>query len=230
LNFDRVIIETTGLADPAPVAQTFFVDEKIRASYELDAIITVVDAVHGMRQLDAHHEAQEQAGFADRILLSKTDLVPESVTNELISYLRQINPRAPIKPVHFGESEIADILDIHGFSLKDILSVEPDFLEDVTHVHDAAIGSFVFRSEKPFNLDKLEAFLTVMGPDLLRYKGVLNVAGENCRIVFQGVHMLMGGTEGRPWEPDGKRESVLIFIGRDISPKVFEEGLNICFA
>ena len=230
LNFDRVIIETTGLADPAPVAQTFFVDEKIRASYELDAIITVVDAVHGMRQLDAHHEAQEQAGFADRILLSKTDLVPESVTNELISYLRQINPRAPIKPVHFGESEIADILDIHGFSLKDILSVEPDFLEDVTHVHDAAIGSFVFRSEKPFNLDKLEAFLTVMGPDLLRYKGVLNLAGEKCRIVFQGVHMLMGGTEGRPWEPDGKRESVLIFIGRDISPKVFEEGLNICFA
>ena len=230
LNFDRVIIETTGLADPAPVAQTFFVDEKIRASYELDAIITVVDAVHGMRQLDAHHEAQEQAGFADRILLSKTDLVPESVTNELISYLRQINPRAPIKPVHFGESEIADILDIHGFSLKDILSVEPDFLEDVTHVHDAAVGSFVFRSEKPFNLDKLEAFLTVMGPDLLRYKGVLNVAGENCRIVFQGVHMLMGGTEGRPWEPDGKRESVLIFIGRDISPIVFEEGLNMCFA
>ena len=230
LNFDRVIIETTGLADPAPVAQTFFVDEKIRASYELDAIITVVDAVHGMHQLDAHHEAQEQAGFADRILLSKTDLVPESVTNELISYLRQINPRAPIKPVHFGESEIADILDIHGFSLKDILSVEPDFLEDVTHVHDAAIGSFVFRSEKPFNLDKLEAFLTVMGPDLLRYKGVLNVAGENCRIIFQGVHMLMGGTEGRPWEPDGKRESVLIFIGRDISPKVFEECLNICFA
>ena len=230
LNFDRVIIETTGLADPAPVAQTFFVDEKIRASYELDAIITVVDAVHGMRHLDAHHEAQEQAGFADRILLSKTDLVPESVTNELISYLRQINPRAPIKPVHFGESEIADILDIHGFSLKDILSVEPDFLEDVTHVHDADIGSFVFRSEKPVNLDKLEAFLTVMGPDLLRYKGVLNVAGENCRIVFQGVHMLMGGTEGRPWEPDGKRESVLIFIGRDISPKAFEECLNICFA
>jgi G3E family GTPase len=232
LKFDRVIIETTGLADPAPVAQTFFVDEAIEASYQLDAIITVVDAVHGMQQLELRHEAQEQAAFADRILLSKTDLVAEQEINALTTHLRQMNPRAPIKRVHFGESDIADILDIHGFSLDEILKIEPDFLEDVTHEHDSAINSFVFRSERPFDIRKLEGFLSasleIYGVDLLRYKGVLHIAGDPCRLVFQGVHMLMGGQQGPPWQVGEKRESVLVFIGRELPREIFEEGLQQC--
>ena len=158
VGFQRVIIETTGLADPAPVAQTFFVDEDIRGRYKLDGIITVVDAVHGMQQLDEHHEALEQAGFADRILLSKTDLAEPVAIQSLTSRLRQINPRAPINPVHFGQADIRDILDIASFDLNEILKIEPDFLEDVSHEHDDNIHSFVFRSEQPFDLQKLEIF------------------------------------------------------------------------
>lgn len=234
LRFDRVIIETTGLADPAPVAQTFFVEEDIRNQYKLDAIITVVDAVHGMQQLDEHHEALEQAGFADRILLSKTDLVsPESVQT-MTARLRKINPRAPIKNVHFGNTDITDILDIGGFSLDEILKIEPDFLEDVSHEHDDDISSFVFRSERAFDLQKLEVFmgglLEIYGTQLLRYKGILNIAGDDHKTVFQGVHMLMGGEQGSAWKPNQKRESALVFIGKELPRKAIETGLEICMS
>lgn len=232
LNFDRVIIETTGLADPAPVAQTFFVEEDIRKHYKLDAIITVVDAVHSMQQLDEHHEAMEQVGFADRILLSKTDLVTAEAAQAITARLRQINPRAPIKRVHFGNTDIADILDINGFSLDEILKIEPDFLEDVSHEHDDDIGSFVFRSEQPFDLQKLEVFfgglLEIYGTQLLGYKGILNIAGDNNKTVFQGVHMLMGGEQGSAWKPNEKRESVLVFIGKELPKDAFEKGLKLC--
>lgn len=232
LSFDRVIIETTGLADPAPVAQTFFVEEDIRVNYKLDAIITVVDAVHGMQQLDEHHEALEQVGFADRILLSKTDLVsPESVQT-MTARLRKINPRAPIKTVHFGKADIANILDISGFSLDEILKIEPDFLEDVSHEHDDDIISFVFRSERALDLQKLEVFigglLEIYGTQLLRYKGILNIAGDDHKTVFQGVHMLMGGEKGGAWKPTEKRESVMVFIGKELPRKAIETGLEMC--
>lgn len=131
ISFDRVIIETTGLADPAPVAQTFFVEDDVYANYHLDAIITVVDAVHAMQQLDAHHEAQEQVGFADRILLSKTDLVTPEAVSALSARLQNINSRATIHNVHFGQTDLRQILDIDGFSLDAILEIEPDFLRDV---------------------------------------------------------------------------------------------------
>ena len=231
LRFDRVIIETTGLADPAPVAQTFFVEDEIRDRYKLDAIITVVDAVHGMQQLDEHHEALEQVGFADRILLSKSDLVAPDVVQLITARLRQMNPRASIKNVHFGKTDINDILDIDGFSLEEILKIEPDFLEDVSHEHDDDITSFVFRSERPFNMEKLETFLGNMlgiyGTQLLRYKGILFVAGDDKRWAFQGVHMLMGGEQGSAWKPHEKRESVMVFIGKSLPKKAFEIGLEM---
>lgn len=232
LRFDRVIIETTGLADPAPVAQTFFVEENIRNQYKLDGIITVVDAVHGMQQLDEHHEALEQAGFADRILLSKTDLVNAEAVQTMTARLRKINPRAPIKQVHFGKTDIADILDIAGFSLDEILKIEPDFLEDVSHEHDDDISSFVFRSEQAFDLQKLEVFmgglLEIFGTQLLRYKGILHINGDEHRTVFQGVHMLLGGEQGSAWKPNEKRESVLVFIGKELPRKEIETGLEMC--
>lgn len=232
LRFDRVIIETTGLADPAPVAQTFFVEDAIRQHYNLDAIITVVDAVHGMQQLDEHHEALEQAGFADRILLSKTDLIAPETVKTITARLRQINPRAPIKNVHFGKTDISDILDIGGFSLDEILKIEPDFLEDVSHEHDDDIGSFVFRSEHTFDLQKLEVFiggmLEIYSTQLLRYKGILNIAGDDHKTVFQGVHMLMTGEQGAAWKPNEKRESVLVFIGKALPKEAFDKGLLMC--
>lgn len=203
LRFDRVIIETTGLADPAPVAQTFFVEDAIYADYTLDAMITVVDVVHAMQQLDAHHEAQAQIGFADRILLSKTDLVAAEQVAQLQGRLRQINPRASIQAAHFGQTDLNQILDIDGFSLDAILAIEPDFLQDVAHTHDDDIRAFVFNSERPFDLAKLEVFLEAMieiyGTQLLRYKGIVNAFNDPQRIVFQGVHMLMSGDHTSVW-------------------------------
>jgi G3E family GTPase len=182
-------------------------------------------------QLKAHHEAQEQVGFADRILISKNDLVSESETTALTERLRSLNPRAPIKHVHFGKTDIADILDVRGFNLDDILAIEPDFLEDNHHEHDEDISSFVFRDKKPFIMEKLDTFLggivEIYGTDMLRYKGVLNVQGNDKRVVFQGVHMLMASDLGKPWE-NAERESVLVFIGRHLPKDVFEAGLTTC--
>jgi G3E family GTPase len=231
LKFDRVVIETTGLADPAPVAQTFFVEDKIHEHYLLDAVVTLVDAKHAPRQLKEHHEAQEQVGFADRILISKSDLVSESETTALKERLRGLNPRAPIKSVHFGKTDIADVLDVRGFNLDDILSIEPGFLEENHHEHDDQISSFVFRDKRPFIMEKLDTFLggivEIYGTDMLRYKGVLNVQGNDKRVVFQGVHMLMASDLGKPWE-NAERESVLVFIGRNLPKDVFEAGLRTC--
>ena len=234
LAFDRVIIETTGLADPAPVAQTFFVDEAIHEKYVLDAVITVVDAKHATQQLDEHHEAQEQVGFADRILLSKTDLVTSDDIAALQNRLRTMNPRATQKNVDFGKTDIADLLDIRGFNLDAILEIEPDFLNDVSHVHDDDITSFVWRDLRPLDLASVENLLGMtvetFGTDMLRYKGILNIADEPCRLVFQGVHMLMGGSPGKPWAPAETRESVMVFIGRNLPRVLLETGLSQCVA
>jgi G3E family GTPase len=234
IGFDRVIIETTGLADPAPVAQTFFVDEEIGRAYRLDAIVTVVDALHGPQQLDAHHEAQEQVGFADRILLSKTDLVTPAEADALIKRLGTINARANVGVVDFGHTDIAQLLEVGGFNLDAILEIEPDFLDDVAHEHDDDISSFVFRSTRPFVVGKLEAFLSQMltehGADMLRYKGVLNVADMPGRVVFQGVHMMMGSDVGKPWRSSEPRESVMVFIGRKLPQELFIQGLESCLA
>ncbi len=234
LKFDRVIIETTGLANPGPVAQTFFMDEDIHKQYLLDAVITVVDAKHGQRTLDENDEARAQVGFADRLLLSKTDLVAEDETKALMHRLRQMNPRAHQKKVHFGEAPLKEILDIRGFNLNAILEVDPEFLASDHHEHDDDVKSFVWKDARPLHMEKIETFLSLMvqnyGENLLRYKGVLNIQGEPRRMIFQGVHMLMGGTPGRPWEAGETRENVMVFIGRRIPRRLFEEGLAYCVA
>jgi G3E family GTPase len=234
LKFDRVVIETTGMADPGPVAQTFFTDEEIGAYYLLDSILTVVDAKHAPKQLDEFHEAQEQVGFADRILMSKTDLVSEDEVENLSKRLKRMNPRAPIKKVNFGETPIDEVLDIRGFNLNAILELDPEFLNDIHHEHSDEVESFVFKSAKPFNGDKLEQFLSgmiqVYGPDLLRYKGVLWMKGNPRRVVFQGVHMMMGGDMGKPWAKTDKKQSVLVFIGRKLPKDLFIAGLEECLA
>jgi G3E family GTPase len=235
LRFDRVIIETTGLANPGPVAQTFFMDEAIHGQYLLDAVVTVVDAKHAQKTLDDHDEARRQVGFADRILLTKTDLVDdEAKVDDLVRRLRQMNPRAHQRKVHMGEADIREILDIRGFNLNAVLELDPGFLTGDYHEHDDDVKSFVWRDARALHMEKIETFLSLMvqnyGEDLLRYKGVLNVQGEPRRMIFQGVHMLMGGTPGKPWQPGETRESVMVFIGRKLPRRLFEEGLAYCAA
>ncbi len=234
LKFDRVVIETTGMADPGPVAQTFFTDEEIGNYYLLDSILTVVDAKHAPKQLDEFHEAQEQVGFADRILMSKTDLVSDTDVESLSKRLKRMNPRAPIKKVNFGNAPIAEVLDIRGFNLNAILELDPEFLTSIAHEHHDQVESFVFRSDKPFNGEKLEQFLSgmiqVYGPDLLRYKGILWMKGNPRRVVFQGVHMMMGGDMGKPWAKNEKKQSILVFIGKKLPKDLFLAGLEECLA
>jgi G3E family GTPase len=232
LTFDRVIIETTGLADPAPVAQTFFVDDAVQDNYILDAIVTVVDACHGGNQLDEHHEAQEQVGFADRILVSKVDLAGAERAEQLMRRLRQMNPRAPIKPAHFGETDLTQLLDIRSFNLDAIVEIEPDFLEDVSHEHDDDVTSFVYRNTKPFDRDRLEDFFSatvaIYGASMLRYKGVLHIAGVERRSVFQGVHMIFGSDLGKPWTASEVPETKIVFIGKQLPADLFKSGLDNC--
>lgn len=232
VRFDRVIIETTGLADPAPVAQTFFVEPAIAAEYQLDAIITVVDAVHAPQQLDEHHEAQEQVGFADRLLLSKTDLSTPAAVEALADRLRRINPRAPVEVVCFGEVDIRKVLDLQAFDLKTILDIEPDFLADASHSHDDEVSSFVYRDARPFNFEKVQflfgALLETYGQDLLRYKGVMNIEGRPHRILVQGVHRIMSDGAGEPWKPGEVAENILVFIGRKLPAQIFLRAFALC--
>jgi G3E family GTPase len=234
LRFDRVVIETTGLADPAPVAQTFFVDDAISMHYLLDAIVTTVDARHGAQQLDEHHEAQEQVGFADRILLTKTDVASADEVSALRQRLVRMNPRAPIGESRNGVSSITDLLDIRGFDLNAILEIDPQFLSDVDHEHDDDVTSFVFREAKALDLERVEAFLDgvvrVFGAQLMRYKGVLSVRGVDRRVIFQGVHMMLGSELGAAWKPGEKRESKMVFIGKDMPKDMLLAGLGQCVA
>jgi G3E family GTPase len=260
--FDRVVIETTGLANPGPVAQTFFVDEEVGASYMLDAVVTVVDARHAMDQLDRHEEAQRQVGFADKMLLSKTDLVDAAALAELTARLKHINPRAPITKSDFGRAPIADVLDLRGFNLNDKLEIDPEFLRAEEHGHDHEhdhdhdacghdhvhtdacrhdhhhahhtddIAAFVFRSERPFDPERLDQFLgsmvQVFGPSMLRYKGVLWMEGAERKVVFQGVHQIMGSDLGAKWETGEQRGSKMVFIGKNLPKDVFIRGLEQC--
>ncbi len=258
--FDRIIIETTGLANPGPVAQTFFVDEEVGAHYMLDAILTVVDARHAMAQLDEHEEAQRQVGFADRLLISKTDLVDAGQLAALTARLQRINPRAPVSHVDFGRAPIAELLDIKGFNLNDKLEIDPAFLDaedahdhgDHGHVHTDAcehdhdhahaglasghhsddIAAFVFKSARPFDPVRLDEFLgslvQVFGPRMLRYKGVLLMQGADRKVVFQGVHQMMGTDLGAKWGENEERGSKMVFIGKNLPKDVFIRGLEQC--
>jgi G3E family GTPase len=232
IRFDRVIIETTGLADPAPVAQTFFVDDAILARYQLDGIVTVVDALHGPAQLDEHHEAQEQVGFADRLLVSKADLIDATALASLQSRLKRINSRAPVAIAHFGKTPISELLAIGGFDLDAALTLDPEFLDDVSHAHDDDITSFVYRRELPFDQRKFEEILSVLvqeyGADMLRYKGVLWFADLPERAILQGVHMILAASVDRPWQPGELRENRLVIIGRTLPRQAISEALDRC--
>ncbi len=230
--FDRVVIETTGLADPAPVAQTFFTDERVADAYRLDGLVTLVDAVHAHKQLDTHDAAREQVGFADRLILSKTDLVDAAAAEDLCSRLRAMNPQAPILKAAFGEIPVDAVLDINAFELDAILALEPDFLNSDAHHHHDDIGSFVYRAEKAFDRERFEQTIEQLigeyGDNLLRYKGVMHIKDEPLRSVLQGVHRLIGSTLDSAWPAGETPASTLVFIGRDLPHQVFKERLDAC--
>jgi len=262
LDFDRVIIETTGLADPGPVAQTFFMDDEVAEQYLLDAIVTLVDAKHAPQQLNDRQEARRQVGFADQIFISKSELVSAEDLDALTHRLKHMNPRAPIQTVHFGEVALSKVLDLKGFNLNAKLDIDPDFLKEDDHGHDHHdhdhdhvhgehcdhpshakeqghhhhhdddVKSFVYRATKPFSPAKLEDFLgaivNVYGPRMLRYKGVLNMEGTERKVIFQGVHQLMGSDLGPLWAPGETRVSKMVFIGIDLPRDILVQGLDQC--
>ena len=234
INFSHVVIETTGLADPAPVAQTFFVDDSVAENYQLDAIVTTVDARHAQQQLDEHHEAQEQIGFADRILITKEDLVNAKDMIYLRKRLVNMNPRAKILRSKFGDAPVSEILDIKGFRLDAILDIEPDFLSDVEHEHDDDISSFVYENVNPFDIRKVQDFLggiiQIYGPRLLRYKGIFYIKGRPNRVILQGVHMLIGTETGPIWKANEKKLSKMVFIGKELPRTLISNGLDACVA
>ncbi len=291
LHFERVIIETTGLADPGPVAQTFFMDDEVAESYLLDSIITLVDAVHAAPQLNERQEARRQVGFADQIFISKSELVSESALQALRQRLVRMNPRAPIENAHFGAVPLNKVLDLRGFNLNAVLEIAPDFLRPEApvahahpakqahdphdhsqcdhahgqcghehshehadhsqcdhahgqcehghkhgheqvhhHHHDDDVQSFVYRSQRPFDPARLEDFLgavvQVYGPKMLRYKGVLHMKGTERKVIFQGVHQLMGSDLGPEWKPGELRQSKMVFIGIDMPRDILVQGLE----
>ncbi len=234
LHFDLVLIETTGLADPGPVAKTFLVEPEVAQAYRLDAILTLVDAKHAMAQLDQHEIAQEQVGFADRLLLTKTDLVSEAEKAALIARLMDINGRAAIYETLQGQGvDLAALLDVNSFSLESVLEREPDFLASGHHHHhNNAISSFAFTTHGEFDPARLDEFfgalVQVYGEDMLRYKGLLAVTGQDHQIILQGVHMLVATNVGRPWAENEARESRIVFIGRNLPRDIFEKGLRQC--
>ena len=263
LTFDRVVIETTGMADPGPVAQTFFMDDEVAESYLLDAIVTLVDAKHANQQLNDRIEVQRQVGFADQLFISKTDLIQPDELKALQHRLKTINPRAPQRSVHFGAVPLAEVFDLRGFHLSAKLEIDPDFLaaaHDPDHPHDHGphehhdhapgehcdhpshhhhhhhhdddVKSFVFKSKRPFHPAKLEDFLgaltNVYGPRMLRYKGILHMMGTDRKVIFQGVHQLMGSDIGPVWASDEPRESKMVFIGINLPKDIFLQGLDQC--
>ena len=255
LDFERVVIETTGLADPGPVAQTFFMDDEIAESYLLDSILTLVDAKHAQQQLDDRQEARRQVGFADQIFISKTDLVSPADLDALQHRLKRMNPRAPHQVAQFGEVALAEVFDLRGFNLNAKLDIDPDFLSEDDHAHhdhehgehcdhpshghggaghhhhhDDDVKSFVFRSDRAFDPARLEDFLgaivNIYGPRMLRYKGVLNMAGTDRKVIFQGVHQLMGSDLGPRWADGETKTSRMVFIGIDLPRDILVQGLE----
>jgi G3E family GTPase len=268
LDFERVVIETTGVADPGPVAQTFFMDDEIAETYLLDSILTLVDAKHAVQQLNDRQEARRQIGFADQIFISKSDLVSPEELDALMHRIKHMNPRAPQKAVHFGDVALKEVFDLRGFNLNAKLDIDPDFLKEddhdhhdhahgehcdhPSHAHEKAHGhdhghrddhghahhhhhdddvkSFVFKSERAFDPAKLEDFLgaivNIYGPRMLRYKGVLYMKGTERKVIFQGVHQLMGSDLGPAWAPGEVRMSKMVFIGIDLPKDIFLQGME----
>lgn len=233
--FDGILIETTGLADPAPVAQTFFVDEDVRAKTRLDSIITVVDAKHLLGEIDQAHEAQEQLAFADTIILNKTDLVNDAELAAVEDRIRRINPAASIIRSERCNVEIASLLDRKAFDLDRILEVEPDFLyETHEHEHDDHVTSFSLVEHEPMEpnlfLNWMQETIQVFGLDMLRMKGIISFSGDDERFVVQAVHMLLEGAHQRAWKENEERVTRLVFIGRNLPKEIISAGFQKCRA
>jgi G3E family GTPase len=259
--FDAIIVETTGLADPAPVAQTFFVDDDVRAKTQLDSVTTVVDAKHLPLRLADSREAAEQVAFADQIILNKTDLVDEAELAEVERLIRRLNPLAPIHRAQRSNVPLNEVLGRGSFDLARIEEIEPDFLNpphgEPGHVHDedcghdghdhhahgphhdhdieaSGIRGISLTATKPLNANRVTAWLNevlqTQGPDVLRAKGILDVAGEDRRLVFQAVHMILEGDFQGPWQQGAERYSRLVFIGRNLDEAKLREGFEACIA
>ena len=242
-DFDGLIIETTGLADPAPVAQTFFVDDKISERYDLDGIITVVDAKNIIQHVEEEkpegieNESVEQIAFADKILLNKTDLVDEKELLNVEKQIKSINGFAPIFRTEHGVIDPKNLINIGSFDLKRTLEMDPEFLDiDAEHEHDQRVTSISSRFEGSLNVNKLNKWIgeiiDTKGVDIFRYKGILSVKGMDYKFVFQGVHMLFGGAYSQEltWKEGDKRECTFVFIGRDLDHEALEAGLMKCVA
>jgi G3E family GTPase len=257
-NFDAIVVETTGLADPGPVAQTFFVDSFLQERTALDSVTTVVDAKHILPRLADSREAAEQIAFADQIVLNKTELVTDKELQEIEARLRRLNPLAPIHRAQRSNVALDKVLGRGGFDIDRIISLEPDFLNPPhgesghvhdehcghdhhehgrqahDHEHDAGIGSISLTSQAPMDGGKVSDWLAYVvqtqGQDILRAKGIIDVKGEDRRLVFQAVHMLLEGDLQRPWKPDEPRYSRLVFIGRNLDQKALQIGFESCVA
>jgi G3E family GTPase len=232
--FDAILLETTGLADPSPVAQSFFVDDELRAQLSLDAIVTVVDAKHIGLHLEDAPEAREQIAFGDVILVNKVDLVPGAEADRLEARIRSINRLARIHRTVRSEISLDKVLGVGAFDLSRKLEIDPALLSGDGGHHDPSIRSLALREEGPLDGRKLNAWLGTLlktrGGDIFRMKGIVQVRGETRRVVFQGVHMMFDGRPDRPWEPGEDRTNRLVFIGRSLPETELREALRNCRA
>jgi G3E family GTPase len=238
--FDRILIETTGLADPAPVAQTFFMDDEIASQLRLDAIITVVDAAHILEHLDevkpegVENEAVEQVAFADKIVLNKTDLVDRSVQETVVGRVRAINALAEVIPAQRAAIDLAEVLDVRAFDLDRVLQTDPAFLTETEHQHDTTVTSVGIDLPGELDQRKLDAWLgnllRTRGADIFRSKGIVALAGSDRQYVFQGVHMLLEAENGREWRAEETRGNRLVFIGRNLDRAELNDSFAACLA
>jgi G3E family GTPase len=261
--FDAIIVETTGLADPAPVAQTFFIDENVGCKTRLDAVVTVADAKWLNDRLKDAPEAKNQIAFADVILINKTDLVSPEELSEVEARIRGINPYAKVHKTQRAQIPLSEVLGRNAFDLDRILDIEPEFLEGdghnhdhhhdhdhghghdhdhkhahshggLKHYHDEDMQSISLRTDKPLNPDKffpwVQDLVQKEGPSILRSKGILSFKDDDQRFVFQGVHMILDGDHQRPWKAGEKRDSRIVFIGRNLPGKMIAEGFESCIA
>jgi G3E family GTPase len=229
--FDHLVIETTGLADPAPVIQTFFMDEDVQTQTRLDSVVTVVDAKHIWQHWDAE-EVVEQIAFADIVLLNKTDLVTSEQLQTLETRIRSMNALAKLYPTREANVDMDALLDVGAFDLNRALEIDPEFLSETAHEHDETVGSVAIVETGEVDGTKLNLWLGELlrnqGPDIFRMKGILTIAGEDQRFVFQGVHMLMDGRPDRPWRANEKGKNEMVFIGRNLDETALKEGFRSC--
>ncbi len=233
--FDAIIVETTGLADPAPVAQTFFVDQDVGEATRLDAVVTVADAKWLQERLKDAPEARNQIAFADVIILNKIDLVTPEALAEVEARIRAINPYAKLHRTQKCEVPVSELLGRNAFDLDRILDLEPDFLEEGHHHHHADdVRSLSFRIDGDVDPEKFMPWINdltqIDGPSILRAKGILAFKDEPKRFVFQGVHMILDGDLQRDWKPEETRSSRMVFIGRNLDEAKIRQGFLACAA